>query len=252
MVWNCVFLSISFYEAIFFLQPKWLIGSLILVIIAVVINLLFPQPVLIKLLSPLICSGAVYCQDSNEPVIALTIDDSPDPQTTSQILAVLAKYSVNATFFPISDRVQANPELTQAIVRAGHEIGNHLTRDEPSIKLGEKFPTELDKAHQVLSQYAPIKWLRPGSGWCNRSMVKTAQAYNYQVALGSVWSYDTHIKSSKFASWFILTNARAGSIIVLHDGEKRGVNTVQTLQTIIPQLRQRGYRFVTLSDLKNY
>lgn len=234
----------------FLLQPKWWLGSLILVIITCVINLLLPQPGLIKVLSPLICPDAVYFQDTNEPAIALTIDDSPDPQTTSQILAILAKYNVNATFFPISDRVQANHELTQAIVKAGHEIGNHLTRDEPSIKLGENFSTELDKAHQILSQYAPIKWLRPGGGWCNNSMVKTAQAYNYQVALGSVWSYDTHLVSSRFASWFILTNTKAGSIIVLHDGKKRGINTVKTLQTIIPWLQQKGYRFVTLSELK--
>ena len=225
------------------------ISSLIGLPIISLIAALFPQPWLIKLLSSRICPGAVYFQQTTEPVVALTIDDSPDAQTTEAILQVLAKYNVQATFFPIGDRIQINPELTQAIVSAGHEVGNHLTTDEPSIKLGEKFPTELAKAHQTLSEYAPVKWLRPGSGFCNSRMVETAKTYDYQIALGSVWPYDTHLISRRFANWFILTNTKPGSIIVLHDGGTRGLNTAKTLETVIPQLQAKGYHFVTLSEL---
>lgn len=225
------------------------IASLISLVSVTGLTLLFPQPWLIKFLSGWICPGAVYFQETTEPVVALTIDDSPDSQTTDTILQVLAEHGVKATFFPISDRIEANPQLTQKIVDEGHEVGNHLTTDEPSINLGDRFPKELAKAHQLLSAYAPVKWMRPGSGFCNAEMVEAAKTYNYQVALGSVWSYDTHLTSSKFANWFIRTNTKPGSIIVLHDGSKRGVNTAQTLSVIIPELQQKGYRFVTLSEL---
>ena len=91
--------------------------------------------------------------------------------------------------------------------------------------------------------------MRPGGGFCNAAMIETAQKYNYQTALGSVWAYDTNIPSSDFASWFILTNTKPGSIIVLHDVGERGKRTVTTLKKIIPSLQQKGYKFVTLSEL---
>ena len=217
----------------------------------IIVNLLFPQHWFIKIIAPLICPDAVYFITTDKPLIALTIDDSPDAITTNKILDVLAQHKVVATFFPISNNIPENKIIIDRIVNEGHKIGNHLTKDEPSIKLGTNFETELDKAHQILSDFTEIKWLRPGNGWCNKAMVKTVRKYNYQIALGSVWSYDTHIPSSSFASWFILANTKPGSIIVLHDAGKRGARTVTTLKKIIPKLKQKGYRFVTLSELQN-
>jgi peptidoglycan/xylan/chitin deacetylase (PgdA/CDA1 family) len=216
-----------------------------------IFSLLFPQHWFIEVISPLICPDAVYFITTDKPIIALTIDDSPDRDTTEQILDVLAQHKVVATFFPISDNIPENQIIIDRIVNDGHEIGNHLTKDEPSIKLGANFEIELDKAHQILSDFTEIKWLRPGNGWGNKAMVETVRKYNYQIALGSVWSYDTHIPSSLFASWFILANTKPGSIIVLHDGGKRGERTVTTLKKIIPELKQKGYRFVTLSELNH-
>lgn len=214
--------------------------------------LLFPQHWFIKLISPMICPNAVFFVTTNEPIIALTIDDSPDLDTTEQILDILAQYKVVATFFPISDNIPQNKAIIDRIVNEGHEIGNHLTKDEPSIKLGANFEIKLNKAHQILSDFTEIKWLRPGNGWCNKAMVETVRKYNYQIALGSVWSYDTHIHSAWFASWFILANTKPGSIIVLHDVGQRGLRTVTTLKKVMPKLKQKGYRFVTLSNLNHH
>ena len=217
--------------------------------LCIILNLLFPQRWLINLLSSRICPNAVYFKITDRPIIALTIDDSPDPKTTNHILDILAEYKIVATFFPISDRVFKNKVIIERIVADGHEIGNHLTNDEPSIKLKKRFASELDKAHQTLSNFSTIKWLRPGGGWCDLAMGEIARQYNYQIALGSVWSYDTHIPSSKFATWFILANTKSGSIIVLHDVGKRGERTVKTLKEVIPTLQNRGYKFVNLSNL---
>lgn len=233
-------------EVIFFL-------FLICFIAVIIVNLLFPQHWFIKLISPFICPNAIYFQNTNQPLIALTIDDSPDADTTQEILAILAQYQVTATFFPIANQIATNQTVMAAIIEGGHEIGNHLTEDEPSIKLKDNFATDLNKAHQVLSKFATknktIKWLRPCCGWCNQAMIETAAKHNYQVVLGSVWSYDTHIPSSSFASWFILANTKPGSIIVLHDVAQRGKRTIATLKKVLPELQKKGYRFVTLSEL---
>ena len=55
--------------------------------------------------------------------------------------------------------------------------------------------------------------------------------------------------SSNFSSWFIINNTRPGSIIILHDGKTRGEYTVKTLDKIIPKLQEKGFEFVTLSEL---
>ena len=220
-----------------------------LITILIFLALLFPPPWLISILSSRICPDAVYFGKTNKRIIALTIDDSPDVNTTSKILDVLNKYQITATFFPISNNIQGQEAIIQRMVREGHEIGNHLTKDEPSINLGKNFATEFQKADKVLSDFTTINWLRPGGGWCNQEMVEIARKNNYKIALGSVWSYDTHINYSQFASWFILKNTRPGSIIVLHDIEDRGIRTIATLETIIPSLQAKGYQFVTLSEL---
>ena len=228
-----------------------IISGLFLLFLSTTFSLLFPQRWTIELLSPFICPGAVYFQQTEQPLIALTIDDSPDTKTTRQILNVLAQYNVVATFFPVSDELAKNNTIAKAFVREGHEIGNHLTEDRPSIQLKENFASELKKAHRILSKYTTtnIRWLRPGGGWCNKEMINTSRKYDYQVVLGSVWSYDTHIPSADFAAWFILANTKPGSIIVLHDVGQRGTRTVTTLQKVIPKLKQKGYRFVTLTEL---
>ncbi|UCC83937.1 MAG: polysaccharide deacetylase family protein [Gemmatimonadota bacterium] len=79
--------------------------------------------------------AVLYYIDTSEPVVALTIDDGPDPQTTPDILQILKAHGAHSTFFLISERVSGSEATVAAIVDAGHELGNHLTRDEPSVWL---------------------------------------------------------------------------------------------------------------------
>ena len=170
------------------------LGLSILIIIGNI--LLFPSRAIIQLISPYICPQATYFVRTDKPLVALTIDDSPSSNTL-EILATLSKYRVKATFFIISSLAENYPEIVSQIVKQGHEIGNHLTKDEPSIKLGDRFETEFLKADRILSQFASLKWFRPGSGFCNQVMSEIVKKHNYEIALGTIWSYDTHILSSR-------------------------------------------------------
>ena len=217
-----------------------------------------PPRIVIDGVTNSLCPGSISYFDTKDPLIALTIDDSPDdnhsfPHTTLGILDVLATYNVRATFFVITNKAKQYPQLLKTIVQQGHELGNHLTNDEASIKLGDRFETEFIKADRFLTQFAIINWFRPGHGRCDRQMTAIARKYNYQIALGSICSYDTNKLPKWFSSWYILRNIRPGAIIVLHDSDnksdRRGKNTIQTLTKIIPQLQKQGYRFVTLSEL---
>jgi peptidoglycan/xylan/chitin deacetylase (PgdA/CDA1 family) len=145
--------------------------------------------------------------------------------------------------------VAGNEHISSGILELGHEIGNHMARDEPSHRLAPReFERSLSEADGVLSRFAPLRWLRPGSGWYNEAMLSIADANGYRVALGSIYPYDSHIPSARFAAWRILSSVRPGAIIVLHDGGERGHRTVEILKEVLPVLRQRGFRVVTLSE----
>ena len=194
--------------------------------------------------------GCLYRVATRAPLVALTIDDGPDPSTTPLILAELRRQDARATFFLIAERVEGQERLVRRLVAEGHEVGNHFTRDRPGIRLSPRaFEADLLQAHQVLAAYGPVKWARPGSGWYSRGMVEVMQRHGYGCALGSVYPFDAAIPSASVAARFVLRHARPGAVIVLHDGGVRGERTVRALREVLPELRRRGYRVVSLSEL---
>jgi len=193
--------------------------------------------------------GCLYNVHTDERVVALTVDDGP-ATATPEILRVLRENDARATFFLISTHVAGREATVNEILDQGHEIGNHMTRDEPSLRLSpEAFGAAVTQAGAVLRQFAPVEWLRPGSGWYTRRMVATIEGAGYRCALGSIYPFDAQLPSSPFASAFILANVQPGAVIVLHDGPARGYRTAKTLQRVLPALRTRGYRVVSLGTL---
>ena len=194
----------------------------------------------------------LYFVDTPQPVVALTIDDGPDATTTLQILDVLKQYDSHATFFLITNRIPGNEDLVRRAIAEGHEIGNHLIEDFPSIDLPPvEFERQLLQADEALSQFAEPRWFRPGSGWYNQTMLSIANKHDYKSALGSVYPLDPQIPSSWFAAQYILWNVEPGSVIILHDSGRKGQRTIETLKVILPELKRRGYKVVTLSELEN-
>ena len=192
----------------------------------------------------------VYAVPTAERIVALTIDDGPDSATTDEILAVLREHGSRATFFLISERVAGLEPVVARLASEGHEVGNHLTRDEPSARLGAaRFDAALVRAHDVLSGFGPLRWARPGGGRYDAAMLQTMGRRGYRCALGSVYPYDATVPSATFAAAFVLHHARPGAVIVLHDGGGRGRRTAAALRRVLPELRRRGYRVTTLSEL---
>jgi peptidoglycan/xylan/chitin deacetylase (PgdA/CDA1 family) len=187
---------------------------------------------------------------TEQPIVALTIDDGPDPLATPGILDQLRRYDGKATFFLITNRIPGQEQLIHRMLREGHELGNHFTQDRSSISLDSTaFERDLLQAHQSLLRWTRPRWARPGSGWYSQSMIEIMQRHRYRCALGSVYPLDAAIPSVAWATRYILRHTRPGAVLILHDGGDRGRRTVKVLANVLPELRRRGYRVVTLSGL---
>jgi peptidoglycan/xylan/chitin deacetylase (PgdA/CDA1 family) len=192
----------------------------------------------------------LFFADTTERRIALTIDDGPCGDTTPALLDLMRRYDSHATFFLLADGVVGDEPVVRRIAAEGHEIGNHLLRDLPSIKLPpHEFESQLVSAHRILSRFAAPRWFRPGSAWFSRAMLESLGRHGYRCVLGSVYPYDAHLPWPAFAKSYILGRVRPGAIVILHDGKGRGRRTLEVLQEVLPRLRARGYRIGTVSEL---
>ena len=225
-------------------------GAAALVILLLTGGIIMFQPDRIVGLLAKLSPEVVYFVPTEEPVVALTIDDGPDPVTTPLILDVLKKHGARATFFLVGNHIAGNEDVMVRMVEEQHELANHLTTEVPSVLLDS---TELERqllaSHRVIAQFADVRWFRPGSGWYNGRMLAVLDRHGYRCALGSVYPFDPQIPSTWFATHYVLQNVHPGSIIVLHDCGARGERTATALATILPELHRRGLRVVTLSEL---
>ncbi|MEO7359296.1 MAG: polysaccharide deacetylase family protein [Gemmatimonadaceae bacterium] len=196
--------------------------------------------------------GCLYDVRTQEKIVALTLDDGPDATTTPMLLNLLREHNAHATFFLISDHVTGNDSIVSAMLKQGHEIGNHFSSKEASIRLNSvNFLGSFLRADTVLRKFSPVRWVRPGSGLYNEQMIRTFGDYNYQCALGSVHAFDPQLPFAWYTSRVVLHEVYPGAVLVLHDEGYKGHNSEKALRRILPELTKRGYRVVTLSALQS-
>jgi peptidoglycan-N-acetylglucosamine deacetylase len=203
-----------------------------------------------RVVSRMIPADVLWYVDTDAPVFALTFDDGPGLQSTPGLLDVLARHRARATFFLVGERVQARPELVGAITAAGHEIANHLMRDERSVLTPDpRFRRDLARVSELLAPYGPVRWFRPGSGVFTRRMLRSAAEQNLRAVLGTLVAGNRGGPADDRIARDLLAGIRPGSIVVLHEGtpERRGV--VRTTDELLTALADRGLSAVTVSEL---
>lgn len=191
---------------------------------------------------------------TNEKVVALTFDDGPDPATTPAVLENLAKHDVKATFFVVGQRAEAHPQLLKKISAAGHELGNHSYSHQDFNRVtGSEIRTEITRTNKIIEKITGQKSIlfRPPGGYLSNEMIRITQEEKVKVAY---WSWETDSKdwrssNSKQIADFVTNHIAPGQIIILHDGGKNGLITARAVDLMIGQIKEKGYRFVTMGEL---
>jgi len=190
---------------------------------------------------------------TTQKIVALTIDDAPSSYT-KEILQILKENGASATFFVIGGQVLGREKVLEEMVREGMELGNHAMHDEPSRSLSDSELTEqiqsvetmIDKAYVAAGVETPPRYFRPGSGFFNLRMRSLVQKLGYTLALGSIYPHDPQISLWRLNASHILGMLKPGGVIICHD---RRSWTVPMLKKVVPEMRRRGYRVVTLTQL---
>ena len=188
---------------------------------------------------------------SKEKVIALTFDDGPWPKSTLEVLEILKKNNIKATFFMVGKNVKNFPHLARQVGVDGHAIGNH-TWSHPYQRFNEAgASSEIDRTSDMIYQATGIKTtlFRPPGGHLNNGLAAYAHKKNYAVVM---WSSDSRDYSRPSVPIFLkhaLTGITSGGIVLMHDGGGNRDHTVRALPQLITEYKKRGYRFVTVPEL---
>lgn len=187
--------------------------------------------------------------------IALTFDDGPHPKQTRRILDELDRYGIKATFFVIGVNVKEYPGIVGEALDRGHEIGNHTNTHSHAARMNRDSLEQqiLDCEREIFLQTGYCaKLFRPPEGALNDEMRGVIKDLGYTNIL---WNLDTldwaHTPPEQIAE-YVISNAKNGDIILMHDYIGANSPTLQALQLFVPKLLEQGFTFVTVGELLNY
>jgi len=187
---------------------------------------------------------------SRKKQVALTFDDGPHPEFTSQLLAVLEYYDVPATFFYVGVQAQKYPHWVKMTHQAGHEIASQ-TYDHfrlPKLPREEKI-YQIDEYQRLIEGLtgATPRFMRPPGGQVDPETEDLLAERGMVLGMWDVALNDTRDGKTKEQMLSMAKrNIRSGSVVLAHDGIQA---TVDMLPELIEYLRAQGYEFVTMSEL---
>ena len=186
--------------------------------------------------------------------IALTFDDGPHPRDTPQVLEVLAKHNVRATFFLVGKSVKRYPTLAKEIYQNGHQLALHCDRHIPFVLESESGLLKgLAATRNLIADICGIPPeivcdVRPPYGFFTAKTLSLLSEFKFRLVIWS--SIPPHwMQPIPWSIAQILNEAMPGSVIVLHDGHGHGSKVAQIIDTVIPRLKAMEFIFAKTEDM---
>ena len=193
----------------------------------------------------------------NNKLVAFTFDDGPNPEEsgTKEMLAVLEKYNVKATFFMLGSQVEEYPDMAKKVADAGHQVASHSYSHEPAHYLNatteDDVRTQISKARTVIGQAVGEEphYMRPPGGNIDEKAILAAGDLSDGYIGWSLDTLDWTLPGADVIAQNIVEQVEPGSVVLMHDGGGDRSQTIAAIDKAIPQLLDEGYRFVTVDEL---
>ena len=195
-------------------------------------------------------------EKSKGKVIYLTFDDGPS-KYTKELLELLKKYNIKATFFCVANFAKEQKEIIEKMKKEGHLIALHSLKHKNSMLQGiYETKIDLEKSLKIMQELGiDIKYYRPPWGDANLYLLKKLRKENIKLILWNVMAQDWEGNTTEeIIANKLLTRVGEGDIICLHDG--RGKNeapcrTIKALEMAIPVFLEKGYKFKTIDEYES-
>lgn len=198
-------------------------------------------------------------KELRSPQMALTFDDGPHIQYTPQLLEVLDKYHVPASFFWLGVCVERAPNVAKAVYDQGHWIGLHGYTHREFVRLSaSQLKQSLEKTQATIAQACNLdlkivqqqmRDVRPPNGLFAPHTLALLQQWGYRPVMWSVLPEDWVRPGVAIVIQRVMQQIQNGSLLVLHDGYYGGADVAETTSQLIPLLIEQGYQFVTVNQL---
>ncbi|KAB8129367.1 delta-lactam-biosynthetic de-N-acetylase [Gracilibacillus oryzae] len=197
--------------------------------------------------------NSIYLDPSGDKHVYLTFDNGYEAGFTEQILDVLKKENVPATFFLTGHYVEDKPDLVKRMLKEGHIIGNHSDTHRDFTKLSKE---ELKEDIEILTNKlkkvdkdAVVQYVRPPKGTFNEQSLQWANELGYTHVFWSLAFVDWNEGQEKgweYAYNQVIDQIHPGAIILMHTVSE---DNADGLAPIIKELKKQGYKFKSLDDL---
>ena len=181
--------------------------------------------------------------------IYLTFDDGPNPTWTPEILALLEKNGVHASFFVIGENAKDWPGLVEREARDGDTVGDHTwSHPELPALTASAVWVQLARAKNLLTTLtgkAPSLWRPPYEAF-NPTVIKVASGLGMTMQLWSVSTGDWELPGTKVIVSRVMSVLRNGMVVLFHDGGGNRSETVAALAILLTDLHAAGYRVAAL------
>jgi polysaccharide deacetylase family sporulation protein PdaB len=191
----------------------------------------------------------IYCVQRDQKVVSLSFDAAWGNEDTQQLIDILAKYQVKATFFVVGEWVDKYPESVKALADAGHEVMNHsndhahfnsLSADEIVANIN----TCSDKIEAITGVRPTL--FRPPYGEYDDHVISAVRGMGLQPIQWDVDSLDWKEISASEITQRVTSRVQSGSIVLFHNA---AIHTPEALPCVIEALLQEGYSFLPVSQL---
>lgn len=238
-------------------SPRTLPGGICRIVLVVLVTLLLAGVAtyqLTKSRSFQLAGDLVQRVETPEKVVALTFDDGPTPGYTQEVLGILAEHDAKATFYLTGGACDDSPELLDAVIAAGHELGNHTYSHRRLYFVPESVVASeverTDDLFRAAGYSGPITFRMPG---CKRLLAtplylartnRTTVTWDLEPdSIAGVADDPDAIVN------YVVEGARPGSIVLMHLMYESRQPSRDALPRLLDRLSAEGYRFVTVSEL---